>query len=336
MNQEPVVIRQSKDEERDQNILKVVLFALCGAGFAYLTSASFNQFLVTASYPFLWVALVCAALFFVMALLQTFFIKGTWMMRATVLVGACAALVPFIDAILPTLSPALLAGAILFVWGFLTGVRRGQRALANSITVRFFEIAKITLPKIITGFFIFFSIAVYVRYVEQNGFNEAIGRDLLTHTLSVTQPALGFISPRLSFNQSVSEFLGEIVFTKVGNEQSLTSGLKPSERIEVAKRAAEELRQGLEKTVGKLDPAEPVAGAIYRIVRREIVAFAAKSQQLFSGIVILFVFSILKSGSWLVVWFIELLAYLAFKLCVATGIARNAAESRTREFIILP
>ena len=63
------------------------------------------------------------------------------------------------------------------------------------------------LPKIVTGFLIFLSVVLYLNYFEWGKFTEAMGRRLVSGTITASEPVARVIVPGISLNGTVRNLL---------------------------------------------------------------------------------------------------------------------------------
>lgn len=346
------VVSQSRDEERDGPIWKIALLGLFGAGAILLATASLVSYLSTATSELFFVIAGAGLIAVVVFVLQAFFIKSTLLLRTLVLIETALPLVLFADRLLPVPSPVLL-GAVGFFFLFTnSGSLRGARQAAASTAVRFFDIARTVISKALTGALLFTVALIYLTYFSWGTLHEAVGRRFVNQVLTSAEPALKLYFARASVDQTVGEFLTEVVRAKLeGGRDDLLDQLAPSggngevlemfrnlpppQRDAVVAQTTERFRVSLEPFLGTLNPSEPVRDAIYRVLRERLSGLSPSQYATFTVGGLALVFFTLKGFLSLFHWFIALVAYLVFKLLVALGFARVGVATQTREFVIL-
>lgn len=344
------VTSQSKDEERDQNLWKVAVLAVVGLGANLLATYALVTYLATAASELLFVVVGAALIGVVVFVLQAFFIKSLMLLRAMVLIETLAPLVLFVPHLFPEPSPILIAAALLFFLFAEVGSLRGLRQAAASISVHFFETARTVVPKVLTGGLLFMTALIYLTYFSWGTLNDAVGRRFVNQVLTSSDPVLRLYFSRVSVDQTVDEFLREVVRSQIEGEKnnilgSLASGedeafevfrnLPVPAREEIVMRVTKSFRESLGPIVGPLDPTEPVRDAAYRILEERFSSLSPSQRATFSIGGLVLVFFAFKGFLSLFHWAIALVAFLMFKLFMALGFAKTGLATQSREFVIL-
>ena len=348
MSPNPTVISQSKEPEEDRSLWKIIILALFGAGLVIVATHFFNEFLLTAGYSNLFFSFLFVGIFLVVMILQVFFIKdGFKMAGVTFLQGGVAPLIVFYPKIYPAPSLVLIAGSLIFFIFMVSAAIKGQRVLANSLEVRFFFTARNILPRVFTGFLIFFTIVLYLNYFLWDNFNDELGKVLVGQTLDSSRPIVGIVFSDISFNKTVQNFLDVIaenqlrkirpgLASRAGTEPAIDfQSLSPPEKAEVVKQFSLGLKKELEKIVGPLNVNEPVKGEVFKIVKNYFSGLSDALKSALGLVLALVFFFSIKGMASLLYWFIELVAFVLFKFLLITGFARISLENRGREFVIL-
>jgi len=348
INQAMEIISQSKIEETDYNALKITLLGVIGVAVSIFSVYEFDQFLLTFQYGFLWFALCGMLAFIVINLLLTFFVKHFTITFGIILAETFFPLVFFISKFSKPNIEILLIGVFLFFVFTLLGVWRGVSRFRNSIKMKFFEIAKIVTPKIVTGILILASVLFYSEYFLWGSVNEAMARKVFDDSLKTVESITHLWYGGISGEQTVSEFFGSLVAVQLKKTPEVTingvtvnmrDGLKelpPEAQKKILGTLSDELMKKAEEKVGTLNPNAKVSDVIYQYIKDWIIKLSANTKlALGIGVTVLLFFSI-KGIMFLLYGLINLIAFLVFKLLIVANFAVPGFETRTREFVLLP
>ncbi len=343
----PVVISESREAEADNKLWKLFLLLILGSLSSVLCVYSFLKLLIGAEYGYFGYTLAAAALFLVFVILQSFFIKSGSKLFGLLLLESIAPLGLFAKELVSSPSLVLIAGGIIAGILVAAGGLRGSRALSETIKIRFFEIAKVTTPKVTTGIVLLLSVVMYVSYFEAGRFNEATAEIVFKKTLNLSQPALQIWAPGASFSDSIDIFL----FTSAERELNrMTSGgpsiaitdapldlssLTPIAKKKILSEISTQIRLAIERYTGPLNPTAPLADELYRVARNYFKKFSDVAKFATGiGVSVLFFFS-LKGLFAVLYWVAWLVAFLLFKFFLSVNFAHIALQTRSREFIVL-
>ncbi|MDP3975233.1 MAG: hypothetical protein Q8P88_03040 [Candidatus Jorgensenbacteria bacterium] len=344
------ITSQSKDEERDTKLWKVAVLAVLGLGANLLATYALTTYLATANSDLLFVVVGAALIGVVVLVLQALFVKSPMLLRAVVLIETLGPLVFFVPRLFPEPSIILIAAAFLFFFFANMGSLRGLRQAATSIAVHFFETARTVVPKVLTGGLLFMTALIYLTYFSWGTLNVAVGRRFVNQVLSSSDPVLRLYFSRVSVDQTVEEFLHEVVRSQIEGEKNNILGslvldeekgfeefrnLPVPAREEIITRVTKSFRESLEPIVGLLDGAEPVRDAVYRILEERFSSLSPSQHTTFSIGGLILVFFAFKGFLSLFHWLIAVVAFLVFKLLMALGFAKTGLSTQSREFIIL-
>lgn len=343
MEQNPVIISQSKEAEADYNVIKILALAAAEVFFGLCAVYFFNSFVAQVDYHYLLWASFFSLFFFALMTLNTFLVKSLYKLQGIVFIVTLLPLLIFYNRLFPVPSYPLIGGAVLFAIVMGVGIRHGARTLQNSLKVRFFEVARVVLPKVVTGFLIFLSVLVYANYFEWGNFNPALGQKIVDETLHSGEPLARFLIPDISFDKPLKEVLD--AFTERELQKSdivaqndaqisfskLTGDAKAKAIAEVSGR----LRASLEKSFGELNVNEPVNSIVYGLIKKYIDTLGPLGQSIFGIGTIILVFFLLKGVVILFYWLINFVAFLIFKFLLAIKFAHISVETRSRDFISL-
>jgi hypothetical protein len=342
-----MIISQSREEEVDQSLLKIIFLGFLSAVFFGAAVYCFNIFLVTAQYLYFWISFFSGGFFVALAVLNSIFIKSNGRLQLITLTETLVAIGIFYQRLYPNISWVLIgAAAVFFVLIFIAS-GRGMKVLTNSVKIHFLEVAKVVAPKIMTAFLIFLSVVVYLNYFEWNKFNEKIGKELVNQTLNASNPVLKVMVTGASFDQKVGDFLKafvdaelrkvktDVVSRNAGDAKIDFRQLPPTTRAGIVDQAAKEAQKALENMVGPVNPDETLKDLIYRLAKNYLVNLSPQLKAMFGVIVGISVFFFFKGIAALLYWLVYFLAFLIYKFLLAVNFAHVGLETRSREFVIL-
>jgi len=348
INQAPEIVSQSKIEETDYNALKITLLGVIGVAASIFAVYEFDQFLLTFQYAFLWFALAGMLAFLVINILLTFFVKHFAITFGIILAETFTPLIFFISKFSKPNIEILIVGFFLFFIFILLGVGRGIGRFRNSIKMKFFEIAKTTTPKLVTGILILASVLFYGEYFLWGSVNENMARTIFEETLKSAEPITHLWYSDISSDQTVSQFFGSLVATQLKKTPQVTingvavnmrDGLKelpPEAQKKIMDTLSDELRKKAEEKVGTLNPNAKVSDVLFQCIKDWIATLSSNIKLILGiGITILLFLSV-KSIMFLLYWLINLIAFLIFKLLIVANFAVPGYETRTRDFVLLP
>ena len=348
MNEAPQIISQSKFEESDYSIIKIMLLALASIGTGFAAVYELHQFLLTFQYAFLWFSLGALLAFLVFNILSIFLVKHFSIIWGIALVETFAPLALFLKyAQTDAMVYLLIAFGVMFL-AISVAARQGMNVLKNSVKIRFFEVARSVTPKLMSGILVAACTLIYAVYIAWGGFNAAVGHKLVGETLRGAEPVVKVWFPQVSVNQTVDQMLRAVVTAQIEKLPpgaipnvpfDLKSGLaqlSPADRETVLSKFTSGLKQDIEAKVGAFQEGETVQNAAYRLLDEYIKNLPPVTRQLEIIGFMLFVFFSLRSLAALAYWFVNFLAFAIFKFILAADIALVTYETRSREFVILP
>ncbi len=340
------VISESKEAETDRSVWKIIILGILGIVASVASVSGFNRLLLGADYLYFWPTIIASTLFLIISILQIVLIKGLYKLTIIAFLESAAPLVILWDKIYPQPSIALAVGAAFAFIFLFAAARRGRSVLENSIKMRFFEATKTFLPKIATGFLIFFSLILYLNYFEWGNFTQEMGRRVVAGVLMGSEPIVKVIVPAVSFQSTVRDLLKGLAAEELNKTKIAISGvsggpetdfrsLPLQDQQKLIIQATDQLQKIMITQFGNVDPNEKVSDFAYDLVLKYSSDLSKSSPWILPAIVILVFFFAIKGILVLLYWLIALLAFLFFKMLIVFGFAYMNLETRSREFILL-
>lgn len=341
------VISESREAEVDRRIWKIILLGFLGVVASVATVSGFNHFLLDMNYFYFWPTVIAFTFFVVLTILQIFLIKGLEKLSIIAFVESAAPLALFWDRLYPQTNVILVLGAVFaFIFLFIAA-RRGRNTLGNSIKLNFFEISKSFVPKVVTGFLIFFSILLYLNYFEWGNFSEELGRRIVSGVVTSSEPIVKIIMPGVSLNLTVHELLRSMATEQLKNTRFSVPGVSASspetdfralpkrDQEKMINQAIGQLQSAMVSKFGNINPNEKIADFAYGLVSKYFSDSINSSPWILPIITVSLFFFFMKGILVLFYWFFTLLAFLIFKSLIFFDFAYYNLETRSREFILL-
>jgi hypothetical protein len=334
----------------DTNPWKVGALALAVALTGAFAVTRAHMFLAGPSTGRLWFALVALVVFEIVAVLMVIMVKHSGVLVATAFL---AALLPiavfagrFTGAEFPTvLVIGFLAYGVLVVRAFL----RGSEAIANSVTVKFFSVARMVVARLTTSFLLFTALLAYLTYLVWGGFTPELKERTVAWTASSATPILKVWFPNASFDQTGNEFFEAIAREKLESVYSetipaqargeITSGFRsfpPSVQEKLIAETKRELVKSAEKFLGTFDVEAPLREIFADAMARYLGTLPENIVMLLGILVVASAFAAVKGVASVTYWIVEGIAFLIFKLLLITGFASKSVEMRPHEFVNMP
>lgn len=343
----PVVISESREAEADNKLWKLFLLLILGSLANVLCVFSFLKLLIGAEYGYFGYALAAAGFFLAFGILQSFFVKSRAKLFGLLILESLVPLALFTKELMTAPSMVLLIGSLISGILVAAGGLRGAKALSETIKVRFFEIAKVTTPKITTGIVLLLSVVMYVTYFEAGMFNEEAAKIVFKRTLSLSEPALQIWAPGTSFSDTLEKFLAnsaerELEKLVAGSPSIMVSdtplnidSLTPIAKKKIVSEISTQIRLAIERYTGPLNPTASLGDELYGIAKNYFNKFSDVAKFATGiGVSVLFFFS-LKGIFAVLYWIIWLVSFLLFKFFLSVGFAHIGLQTRSREFIVL-
>jgi hypothetical protein len=341
------VISESREAETDRSVWKIIILAILGIVASVASVSGFDRLLLGANYLYFWPTIIAFALFLIISILQIVLVKGLYKIAIIAFLESAAPLALFWDKIYPQTSVTLILGAAFAFMFLFAAAKRGRSVLENSIKVRFFGTTKSFLPKIATGFLIFFSLILYLNYFEWGNFSQEMGRRVVAGILMGSEPIVKVIVPAISFQSTVRELLKGLATEELGKTKiaipGVSSGSPETDFRSLPKQdqekfiiqATDQLQGIMVSQFGNVNPNEKVSDFAYDLVSKYSSDLSKSSPWILPAIVVLSFFFAIKGILVFLYWLVALLAFLVFKMMIVFGFTYMNLETRSREFILL-
>ncbi len=350
MNTEPQVRSESRVPNADTNPWKVGAIALAVALTGAFAVTRVQMLLAGPSTGRLWFAIVSLVAFEVAGVLMVLMVKHRGVLAATAFLAAFLPVAVFAGRFTGAEFPTVLVVGFL-VYGALVAraLLRGSESVANSVTVRFFSVARLVIARISTSFLLFAALLAYLTYLVWGGFTPELRARTVSWAASSATPILKVWFPNASFAQTGNEFFDAIAREKLESVYSetipaqargeITSGFRsfpPSVQEKLMTEARKELMKSAEKFLGTFDAEAPLSETFADAIARYLGTLPENIVMLLGILAVASAFAAVKGIASVTYWLVEGIAFLIFKLLLITGFARKSVEMRPHEFVSMP
>lgn len=345
----PTVTQQAKEPETDKSSLKIFVIGLLGTVSVYFATFRFTEFLSFLTPMNAFLAFISVSGFFVIAVLQAFFVKSPWRLLTICVIEVLGAGAFFWKMFFPIPSYPLIAGMILFLGFLYFGAYEGSRFLSQALSIRFSFVSRGILARSVTGFLLFLAAVSYVWYFNLGKFNPNDGYELVAGGIFSGEPILHIWFPGASLDQTAEVFfrkVAEAEYRKIPRPNMMMGSdtydkidfniLNKQQQELLIQGTSETLRVSFEKALGiPISKDALLKDVLYSFLTNKIENFSDRTSDYFGIVVASFIFFSLKGIFMSVGWFIRFITFLIYRLLLVFGFAYVSVETRNREFILL-
>ncbi|MBI4159689.1 hypothetical protein HY504_00825 [Candidatus Wolfebacteria bacterium] len=291
--------------------------------FALLSSSAFAILLAAGS------GILFLGLFFLLGLL----IKSSYLSAIAVLAQIGAMTAAFYDHI--SLVIAAVFGVSFFV--FLVANHLGRRELAELLTVRFWRIGKVVLPKAVLAISIFIGGLSYDISQQTIGTSQSlpISESAFERFLTPAEAPLQYFFPDFRLDSTVREFLTEMSERQIRDNAQL-AGLPSGVKNGLVRQSVKELEEKIAAFGGGvMDPHVPLPKAFYDILKAKMASLGREGQDMVAFLLASFVFLVIIGFAWPLRIVASAVAFIFYELLLSSGFATIVLEGRNREIIVV-
>ncbi|MGC9046702.1 MAG: hypothetical protein ACP5IC_01105 [Minisyncoccia bacterium] len=332
--QQPVM-GQITNFELDNSAWKLVLLGIITISFALGTGFLFtNQFI--GGYHNVYLLILSFVLFLIFIVLDTLFIKGFSKLIFIVLLSAAG--IAGIFYYYHLLDVYIIIGCGLFFIFTISGIYDGFHLLKNSLKIKFGRIAKTVIIKTTTGIFLLLSVIFWHSYFNINTktFNESIHKQilqLLVGSMDITSYYKDF---GLVSNTKIDDLLKQYIKDKLIEQNPEFKNYLPEVQNNTIEQILPNIKNQLSQTFGfTVDGSKTFTANLESWSWQKINSANDTARIIYSVIIALLVFSMLKFIMFFIRWLIILLAFLIYRILVLSNFAFVSLENRSREFVAL-
>ncbi len=333
-NSQGLINNESNEIETDKSISKISILAVIGIIFSFLFGYFLKLFILEAEPNFLLFSFLAGIGFLAFFLLLVFFIKTRWLNTVIIFLQVLAFSAPFYDSI----SKIFGLGVLISFLILLAANHIGRRELENMLNIKFWMIAKKTLPKAIVGLAVFIGIvyvgAAEVKLQKKEVFISQTAFEKILWPISKTGIIQRFI-PGFDFSLKVEELIKNLTQSQIEGNQALKI-LPQAARNELINQTAKEFEKEISGFIGSpVNPKAKVSEAIYEIAVNKIGKLPDSARSVAPMIAAGLIFLIIISLSFFIRLISAFLAFLVYEMFLAFGFGTIMMEGKSREIIML-
>ncbi|HMB17499.1 MAG TPA: hypothetical protein VKO61_01135, partial [Candidatus Paceibacterota bacterium] len=305
-------------------IIKILSLSVFTVFASLLTFYFLNQALITGTISGLWPAIVSFLVFVSLITLEVLFIADFKVLM----------LLTFVETMVPIFVFQFDNFQFLF-WIFILfflfvywGEEKGLIVLKNSVEIKFVQIAKEIIPKIVTGLLIFLVFLLYFHYVSMGHFDKNVAKRTFDKVLNSFNPALKIWVPDASFDMTVNELLNKLALTELERSKIdlLKQNINLAELSDQEKQAliadtVKSFKEKFENNLGEIKENQTVRSKLFGVLNDKISNLPAVAKKISGGGFLLIIFFILKSLALLLYPLIEFIAFILYKSLLALNFA---------------
>ena len=274
-----------------------------------------------------WILLIALTLFAVLTVLQAFLAQHGGRTLAIILLEALALVGSFWQDDTRILG---ITGAVVMVflaWGYLSARSRA----ANSVEIRFFEVAAATLTKFTTGLLIFM-VLIYVPQLSGNPL--VVSQKSFRTFFDWASGLVNDFYPSLSLNGSFGNFSESFAKMELTNNPNFKD-LSSEQQTVAVQEATQQFEQSLsaKNTTSPIASSSPTSDAFYNILQGMMNAWRSKAGGWFDIGWAAVIFIALRSVGVIFIWFAEFISLIFYELLLATGYIKVGEAARMQETI---
>ncbi len=324
--------KANNEIELDVSIIKIIVLAFIGLGLAFCFGYFLRLFILEGQANFFLFSFLAAIAFLSLYLLDIFFIKTIWLNNLIVFLGILAFLAPFYDQFSGITGLMGFIGFLLMVWG----VYSGRNELGERLKIKFWEISKKSLPKVITGLALIVAvISVGLFNLDENNF--FISKPTFEKNISwlFSFSLIQNFVPGFNLSLSVENLIKTIAINQIeGNPQLKILPL--SAKNQLINQTAKGLEDKIAEFIGMpLNPNTRASEELYEIIVKKVSQAPENSKSLILVIIGVLILLIILSLSWVIRLIATIPAYIVYEICLALGFSTIMLEDKSREIILL-
>ncbi|MEK7507767.1 MAG: hypothetical protein AAB602_01630 [Patescibacteria group bacterium] len=295
----------------------LTIFSALWFGYAYA------QFLVGGSGRAL---LVSLGIFSILSTIQIFFTKAFKRRILVIVLQTICVLAPFYGYAITFLAAA--GGIFMFftVWGELLAY--GE--LENSMEIRFFKAARLSLKKLTTALVLLMIILYLPQWNEKRAF---IPKENFSSLYAWTAGAARSFYPNIDFNSTVISFTRSFARSQLENDKNFTV-LSDANKEAMIQQASNQIAANISSSLGAtVSPEDAISDVFYNSILKLLANLKDRFKQSFLLIWALAVFLLIRGFGVIFYWIVMPISFILYELLLTSGFIRIVGISKTHEAI---
>lgn len=325
---------------KTKKIIKISILSTLTAIFSFLAFSFLGKALILGTISGLWPAIVSFLLLIIFLCLEVVFIPDTKFLFFLVFVQTVLPVFSFLN-IFDSFKFIFLIFLLFFSFVYW-GIEKGRNLFKNSIEIKFLQISKLIIPKIITGLLIFCVFILYFHYVSLGYFNEKMAKDTFNKVLNSFEPAFSVWISGIHFNMTVDEAMEVITISNYRkNKVEILDNkidfdtLQDSQKEIMINEGVNKLKEKLDKNFGKIDGSKLVRDQIFSILSAKISKLPPIVKNITGGGFLLIMFFVLKGIAFIFYPIISFIAFVFYKIFLVAKFGNVELIDSRKEIIYL-
>lgn len=313
-----ILNRADASADVDLSIFKVISFI----ALTVISAGVAGYFIAEASFLYGLLALV---FFWILFVLQTFFIKGWPRILPAIFLESAAMLLPSAIIFRENFSGfVFLALGLLFAL-LLSAESAGRNELANALKIPFWRTARHVASKAVSSTLIF--IAVVYLLIAGKSIVEKQGVQFVSDR--ILTPMMRTVIPEFTSKMSIDDLLLAVMEKQVGKEafQRLT----PAQKAEALRSS----KAALANSIGEIDTKAPLGTALYNYFADKLTSAPLGIKVMVGLVLITTILGLVKLLALIFFMPVAALAALVYEILIVLNFVAIQYESRSREIILL-
>lgn len=273
-----------------------------------------------------WFVVAALGLFSILSLLSTFFTKHFGRRAFILLLESVGLIAFFYDEPMNVLVAVFGIVFFFLFWGDMIG----RSELANSLTVRFMNISRLVLSKMMTGIVLVLIVLYFPKLDVGKAFlPQPVFEGFFTWSAGV---ANNFYA-EVNFSDTFETFMKSVMLVRSKDDPAFRN-LAPAEQARHLEKLAREAIDAFNTSAGVVLEAEKSVSAVaYDFFTQLLANWKKKFGSVFFVVWVAAIFLIVRSIAVVFYWGVGFFGFILYQVLLSMGFVRILGESRTREIL---
>lgn len=314
---ESTVSNSNTQSDTDVSVVKLISFVLL----AIISAMATGYFIAKISILYILISLI---VFWIIFTLQVLFIKGRSRIIIALALETMAIAIPSVFIFESGFSSYMLIGAISLFVLLLMAEMSARSQVKNSLRIKFFKVAKVSLSKSIPALLVFISlIYLFVAGKDLAAKNSGFIAD------SIITPIFSAFIPGLSADSSFRDIIEKTAELRLGRDayESLPSYVKDE--------SVKQTQTFIEKYTGQINIDAPFSDVVFEFFTERLSGADLLTKLYVAITLVTLIWFIVRTATIILYIPIAILSFLVYELLIVTNFIVIQYESRSREIVLL-
>lgn len=317
--------------EVEYSLTRIIILGAIFIATALLFSYALREFIINTNLNQFLYLLIAIVVFLIFFALFTFFVKSFQVGALIVFLGISAATIIFYKSFSLILFLASLFTFLLL----LAALASGQAEIKNVLKIKFLKIAKLMISKGATALALF----IVIIFVSSINLTEAKFLDKAIDFLIKPDFLIKLVGPLVAGmplgDQAISwdKSLREIFTAQLPPEYAALPQAVKDKAINEAVKKLEQQISSIAKI--RIKPTDTLKDIISNLISENLAALPKSTLNLILVGLGIILFALIRSGLFVINYFVLLLTFLIYKILFVTGFFHITLESRGKEVVVL-